>query len=97
MEVVYAGIERAADKNSDSSCLAFRLKEIVLEILASAREPLKRSEVIERVRRIVPRRGFTLSSQAAITKTMKALAILIGAKKVTTPRLGWYSLPEPLI
>jgi hypothetical protein len=34
------------------------VKEIVLEILGSAREPLKRSEVIERVRRIVPRRGF---------------------------------------
>jgi len=69
------------------------VKKIILEILGAG-AALKRSELIVTLRQIVPLRGFTFNAGTSISVAKKALAQLLEERLITSPRIGWYVLPE---
>lgn len=66
---------------------------IILEILRSE-TPLKRSEIILKLRQLLPLKGFTYNARQSVFTTKKALSQLLNAGRITTPRIGWYTVPQ---
>jgi hypothetical protein len=90
--LVHSSVESLSRKAPRVPASPLLVKDAILEILNSTEEPLKREEIIQRLCRIMPARGFKLSPDTAEHVTKKALKILREENQVTTPRVGWYSL-----
>jgi hypothetical protein len=69
------------------------VREFILEILQFG-EPLKRAELVARVRRLAPKRGFVLEAAAAIPAVKKALSVLADEHRVIRPRTGYWKIQD---
>ncbi len=71
------------------------VKEYIRTLLGPG-QPMKRDEIVARVRMLAPKEGFILEPGNAIATVKKALKLLADEDIIESPRVGWWRIIQPL-